>query len=202
LLFVICCLSFQQPITNYRLPITNYQFSNYQMNVNSDLLMYSQWAGILTAALAVLTVLAFFLKWGFRFRLVGVTSFMGVIAISIFGLGLGLFTRTEIPGAVRYSLVYDTGGAQTVITVPPTIAPSELEATMRQAAADLYSPGRSGRGKDYMTIRVRTIVHPEPGVSQPLFLGEVRRSLAKQDDEKMAIDIFPERVAALQKYKA
>ncbi len=172
------------------------------MNVNSDLLMYSQWAGILTAALAVLTVLAFFLKWGFRFRLVGVTSFMGVIAISIFGLGLGLFTRTEIPGAVRYSLVYDTGGAQTVITVPPTIAPSELEATMRQAAADLYSPGRSGRGKDYMTIRVRTIVHPEPGVSQPLFLGEVRRSLAKQDDEKMAIDIFPERVAALQKYKA
>lgn len=172
------------------------------MNVNSDLLMYSQWAGILTAALAVLTVLAFILQWGFRFRLVGVTSFMGVIAVSIFGLGLGLFTRTEIPGAVRYSLVYDTGGAQTVITVPPTIAPSELEATMRQAAADLYSPGRSGRGKDYMTIRVRTIVHPEPGVSQPLFLGEVRRSLAKQEDEQMAIDIFPERVAALQKYQA
>ncbi|MCC8455947.1 Ycf51 family protein, partial [Streptomyces rochei] len=86
------------------------------MSVNSNLLMYAQWAGILTAALLVLTVIAFIFKWGFRFRLVGVTSFMAVVAASIFGLGLGLFTRTEIPGAVRYSLVYDTGGAQTVVT--------------------------------------------------------------------------------------
>ncbi|WP_293126339.1 Ycf51 family protein [Microcoleus sp. bin38.metabat.b11b12b14.051] len=172
------------------------------MNVNSNLLMYAQWAGILTAALFVLTIIAFILKWGFRFRLVGVTSFMGVIAASIFGLGLGLFSRTEIPGAVRYSLVYDTGGAQTVVTVPPSITESELEATMRQVAADLYSPGRSGSGRDYMTIRVRTVVHPEPGLSQPLFLGEVRRSLATRYDDKMAIDIFPEKVATLKKYQA
>jgi Protein of function (DUF2518) len=172
------------------------------MSVNSNLLMYAQWVGILTIILAVVTAIAFILQWSFRFRLVGVTSFMGVIAASIFGLGLGLFTRTVIPGAIRYSLVYDTGGAQTVIVVPPTIAESELEATMRQAAADLYSPGRSGRGTSYMTIRVRTIVHPEPGVSQPLFLGEVRRSLAIRDDDKMAIEIFPEKVATLKKYQA
>ena len=164
--------------------------------------MYAQWAGILTVAFAILTVIAFIFKWGFRFRLVGVTSFMGVIAAGIFGLGLGLFSRTEIPGAVRYSLVYDTGGAQTVVAVPPSITESELEATMQQAAADLYSPGRSGRGRDYLTIRVRTIIHPEPGVSQPLFLGEVRRSLATRYDDKMAIEIFPEKVAILKKYQA
>lgn len=172
------------------------------MNVNSNLLMYAQWAGILTAALFVLTIVAFIFKWGFRFRLVGVSSFMAVIAASIFGLGLGLFSRTEIPGAVRYSLVYDTGGAQTVVTVPPSITESELEATMRQAAADLYSPGRSGNGRNYMTIRVRTVVHPEPGLSQPLFLGEVRRSLATRYDDTMAIDIYPEKVAILKKYQA
>ena len=164
--------------------------------------MYAQWAGILTVALAILTVIAFILKWGFRFRLVGVTSFMAVIAAGIFGLGLGLFARTEIPGAVRYSLVYDTGGAQTVVSVPSSIAESQLEATMQQAAADLYSPGRSGRGTDYLTIRVRTIIHPEPGVSQPLFLGEVRRSLATRYDDKLAIEIFPEKVAILKKYQA
>jgi len=172
------------------------------MNVNSTFLMYSQWAGILTAILFVVTVVAFFLKWSFRFRLVGVTSFMAVIAASIFGLGLGLFARTEIAGAVRYSLVYDTGGAQTVVSVPPSITDSGLEATMQQVAADLYSPGRSGSGRDYMTIRVRTIIHPEPGVSQPLFLGEVRRSLAIRYDDKMAIEIFPEKVAILKKYQA
>ena len=67
---------------------------------------------------------------------------MAVIAAGIFGLGLGLFARTEIPGAVRYSLVYDTGGAQTVVSVPSSITESQLEATMQQVAADLYSPGR------------------------------------------------------------
>ncbi len=171
------------------------------MNVNSTFLMYAQWAGILTAVLAVVTVVAFILQWSFRFRLVGVTSFMAVIAASIFGLGLGLFSRTQIAGAVRYSLVYDTGGAQTVVAVPPSITDSELEATMQQVAADLYSPGRSGSGRDYMTIRVRTIVHPEPGVSQPLFLGEVRRSLATRYDDKMAVEIFPDKVAILKKYQ-
>jgi hypothetical protein len=33
-------------------------------------------------------------------------------------------------------------------------------------------------------------------------LGEVRRSLAIRDDDKMAIEIFPEKVATLKKYQA
>ena len=94
------------------------------MTPNSDLLTYTQWMGILTAVIAVITVLAFILKWGFRFRLVGVTSFMGVLTFGIFALSLALYTRAEIPGAVRYTLVYDTGGAQTVIAVSPNIGES------------------------------------------------------------------------------
>jgi Protein of function (DUF2518). len=143
-----------------------------------------------------------YLEMGFSLPIGRSDKLYGVIAAGIFGLGLGLFARTEIPGAVRYSLVYDTGGAQTVVAVPSSITDSQLEATMQQVAADLYSPGRSGRGRDYLTIRVRTVIHPEPGVSQPLFLGEVRRSLATRYDDKMAIEIFPEKVAILKKYQA
>lgn len=172
------------------------------MTPNSDLLTYSQWMGILTVICGVITVLAFILKWGFRFRLVGITSFMGVLTVGVFALSLGLYTRAEIPGAVHYTLVYDTGGAQTVIVVPPTIGESELEATMRQAAGDLYSFGRGGRGKDQMTIRVRTILHPKSGISLPLYLGEVRRSLSSREDEKMAIDIFPDSIARLKDSQA
>ncbi|CBN55934.1 MULTISPECIES: Ycf51 family protein [Kamptonema] len=172
------------------------------MTPNSDLLTYTQWMGILTAVIAVITVLAFILKWGFRFRLVGVTSFMGLLTIGIFALSLALYTRAEIPGAVRYTLVYDTGGAETVIAVSPNIGESELEATMRQAAGDLYSFGRGGRGKDQMIVRVRTILHPKSGVSVPLYLGEVRRSLSAREDEKMAIDIFPDSIARLKASQA
>ncbi|OCQ94679.1 hypothetical protein BCD67_04215 [Oscillatoriales cyanobacterium USR001] len=165
---------------------------------NSDLLTYSQWMGILTLIAAVFTVFAFVLKWGFRFRFVGVTGFLGVLTIGIFSLSLGLYTRAEISGAIPYTLVYDNGGAKTVIAVPPTIAESELEATMRQAAGDLFSFGRGGGVTNLMTIRVRTILHPKSGVSLPLYLGEVRRSLSVREDDKMAIDIFPDSLARLK----
>jgi hypothetical protein len=173
------------------------------MITNSQLITYSGWFGIATIAFAILTIVAFILKWGIRFRLVGVTSFMGVLTGGIFALGLGLFTHQVIPGSVRYSLVYDTGASQTVIAVAPTVTESELEATMRQAASDLYSPGRVGAGGDKkMTIRVRTIIHPENGVSEPLYLGEVRRALGKRDDDNMELDIFRDKLQVLKKYQA
>lgn len=157
---------------------------------NAQLLLYSQWSAIITIVFAIFTIITFIFKWGFRFRMVGVTSFMGVLTGGIFALSLGLFTRVEIPGAVRYSLVYDTGGNQTVIAVPPTITPNELEATMRQAAGDLFSFGRGGSGTGKLTIRVRTILHPQEGVSEPLYLGEVKRSLAQREDENLEINLF------------
>jgi hypothetical protein len=173
------------------------------MLTNSQLITYSGWFGIATIAFAIFTIVAFILQWGIRFRLVGVTGFMGVLTGSIFALGLGLFTHQLVPGSVRYSLVYDTGASQTVIAVAPTVTESELEATMRQAASDLYSPGRFGAGGDKkMTIRVRTIIHPENGVSKPLYLGEVRRALGKRDDENMEVDIFRDKLEVLKKYQA
>lgn len=170
--------------------------------MNAQLLIYSQWSGIATVILAIFTIITFIFKWGFRFRMVGVTSFMGVLTAGIFALGLGLFTRVEIPGSVRYSLVYDTGGNQTVIAVSPTITASELEATMRQAASDLFSFGRGGSGSGQMTIRVRTILHPQEGVSEPLYLGEVKRSLAQREDEKMEISIFKNSLKRLSSLNA
>ncbi|MBE9125516.1 MULTISPECIES: Ycf51 family protein [unclassified Coleofasciculus] len=167
------------------------------MPTTANFLTYTQWVGILTLVCGLLSLLGFILKWGIRFRLVGITGFMAVITGGLFALSLVPLTRTAIPGAIHSSLVYDNGGNQTVIAVPPTITESELEATMRQAAGDFFSFGRLGGSDNKMTIRVRTVIHPEPGVSKPLFLGQVKRSLARRDDEQMAIDIYPESFAQL-----
>jgi len=169
------------------------------MIANSDLLNYSEWLGIITLIAAVFTALAFVLKWAFRFRLVGVTGFMGVLTIGIFALSLGLYARPEITGAIPYTLVYDNGGTKTVIAVPPTVGESELEATMRQASGDLFSFGRGGGVNNQMIIRVRTILHPKAGVSLPLYLVEVRRNLSTREDDQMVIDIFPESITRLKK---
>lgn len=172
------------------------------MPTTIDFFTIGRWMGILTIVFAVLAVLGFIFKWGIRFRLVGVTGFMGVLTGGLFSLYLGLSTHTTIPGAVRYSVVYDNGASQVVIAVSPQIAESELEATLRQAASDLYSFGRLGQVGNQMTIRARTIIHPESGVSKPLYLGQVRRSLASREDEQMQIDIYPENLAQLPKTAA
>ena len=166
--------------------------------MSTDLLTYAQWSGIATLAFFLLTALSFIVGWGFRFRLVGVTSFMGVITLSILALGLGLFTRVEIPGATRYTLVYDNGANQAVVVVTPDIEESAIEPTLRQAAIDLFSYGRSGLNEsNKLTIKLRTVIHPEPNMSQPLYLGQIKRSLGAKNDENMEIEIFSQNIAQL-----
>ncbi|MDM9385550.1 Ycf51 family protein [Chlorogloeopsis sp. ULAP01] len=166
----------------------------------AEFLQYAQWSGIATLVFAAVAVLGFILKWGFRFRLVGTTGFMLVLTAGLFALSLAPLTRTVIPGAVRYSLVYDNGATQAVITISPQITPTELEATLRQAASDLYSYGRLGKpGENFLTIRARTVLHPEPGTSVPFYLGQVRRSLATREDPQMAIEVYQDKFAQLPK---
>jgi Protein of function (DUF2518) len=171
------------------------------MTLPTDIFTYTLWSGYITIACFVFAILAFIFSWSFRFRLVGVTSFMGVLTLGLFGLNLGLFARDEIPGAVRYSLVYDNGATQAVIAVPPgKIEESAIEPTLRQASSDLSSFGRASvEGEDKLTVRLRTVVHPQPGVSKPLYLGQIKRSLYNRDDEQAEIEIFSQNLAQLPK---
>jgi hypothetical protein len=165
----------------------------------AQLIQNAQYLGIATIAFGILAIVAFLFKWGIRFRLVGVTGFMAVLTGGVFALSLGLYNRPQIPGFIHYSRVFDAGAAQVVIAVPPMVSESEVEATLKQAAIDIFSPGRLSQGSDQMTIRIRTIVHPEKGVSQPLYLGEVRRSLAIREDENATIKVYRESLAQLPK---
>jgi hypothetical protein len=163
----------------------------------SDFQTYTQWAGISVLALGLLTGVGFLFKWGIRFRLVGVTGFMIVMTVGLFSLTLFPLTRTTIPGAVRFSTVFDSGADQAVIVVPATITEPQLTATLQQAASDLFSLGRLSRAEQQLTIRARTVLHPEKGVSEPLFLGQVKRSLVVREDDQMQIEIFRKNLAKL-----
>ncbi|MFO5527336.1 MAG: Ycf51 family protein [Cuspidothrix sp.] len=170
------------------------------MPSTTDFLQYTQWCGIATIVFAVLTILAFILQWGFRFRLVGTTGFMLVLTAGLFSLSLVPLTRTVIPGAVKYTLVYDNGSNQTVIATKPEITPTELEATLRQAASNLYSYGRLGtKGNNQLTVRARTIIHPQPGLSIPLYLGQVNRTLVSREDPEMDVQVYLDKFALLPK---
>lgn len=164
---------------------------------NLNFALFTEWSAYATLAFAVWAIAAFLFKWGIRFRLVGTTGFMIVLTIGLFGLSLGLFNHSVIPGAVRYTLVYDNASNMTVVAVKPDITPTEVEATLRQAADDLFSYGRIGMGDDKFTVRLRTMTHSEPGVSEPLYLGQVRRSISSRDDAELDIQINKDNLAKL-----
>lgn len=160
-------------------------------------LLAGKWVGIATTVCAIVTVLSWALKWGIRFRLVGITSFMVILTAGLFTLSIAAVPQIKIPGAVPFSVVYDNGAAQTAIAVPPEIAEPQLEATLRQAANDLFSPGRGSGTDSQLTIRARTIIHPEENVSKPIYLGYVKRALGSREDDNMEIFIDSEKFASL-----
>jgi hypothetical protein len=166
-----------------------------------DFFEYAKWSGIATIACLVVAIASFIAGWSFRFRLVGVTSFMTVLTIGIFALGLSLFPHAEIPGAARYSLVYDTGANQAVVAVSPDIEKSAIEPTLIQAVSDLYSYGRTGvGGNDRFTVKLRTVLHPETGISQPLYLGKAQRSLIDRSNQDIKISVYSQNIKKLPSF--
>jgi Protein of function (DUF2518) len=165
----------------------------------ASFLEYSKYGGIATIALVVLTILGLLFQWGFRFRLVGITGFMMVLTVGLFGLSLGLSPRASFPGAVRYSLIYDNGNSQAVVAVANrSMTVEAAEATLRQAAQDLYSFGRVGEGDGNMHVRMRSIVHPQAGVSEPVYLGEAVRNLSNRDSQELEIVVDRKNLSKLQ----
>lgn len=149
-----------------------------------QLVLVAEGLAIAMVIFGAVTTLAFIANWGFRFRMVGVTSFTGVLAGGALGLSLALYQRPMIPNAQAFVRVYDRSAGQLVISVNPKMTPEQLEATLKQAAIDLSSPGRSS-ADGMITVRARVLVHTEPGLTQPLYVGVAVRSL---DSKRTDVD--------------
>jgi hypothetical protein len=168
-----------------------------------DLIQVTQWLLVAMLISGILTTLAFIFKWGPRFRLVGITSFIGVLAGSVFGLGVGLSPHVFVEGAMRYNMVYDSGGSQVVIAIPSlpvggTIDADTVAATLKDAAYNLFSPGRySQNGDDKLLIRLRVLKHRENGATEPIFVGQVRRSLSVKNDPNPEVTVDNAAIARL-----
>lgn len=152
----------------------------------------------LAGILALVTVIAWIKQWEARFALFGYTAFMGVLTAGCFALTLTPIVQPPVTGAARYTTVYDRGSNQAVIVVSPDISPEALEVTLQQAARRLSSSGRFSTGSRFFTLRARTIIHPEPGISEPLYLGELRQVMGMRQDPNRELEVFAEAFARLQ----
>jgi hypothetical protein len=134
------------------------------------------WLGAATGVLAALTVAAFIRRWGFRFRLVGVTSFTALLAISCLAFAVSYVPRGSVPGAVQVPIVFDNGGDLVVAAAPPDLAPEAIAPPLEQVARNLRGSGRKGDNGE-VHVRLRRVEAVAPGVDQPVILAEASRSL-------------------------
>jgi len=157
----------------------------------------AQAMGIFVLVCALITGLAVAFNWSWRYRMVGATLFSVVLVVGLFSLSFEPITRTATQGSVPFKLVYDRFGPQATIAVAPTITPEQLQATLHQASNNLFSSGRNNQGESQLTIYARTVVHLRDGLSKPLYLGFVKRSMTLRDDPNVEVKIFTDKFAEL-----
>ncbi len=129
------------------------------------------WSGL---GLGVLTIVAFLAGWGLRFRLVGVSSFTLLLAVSSWAFSVSYTPPVVVDGAIRAPIVFDNGNDLVVAQVPTDLAPSAVQATLEQMEGNLRG---SGRSSSTVVVRLRGIQAEGDGLGRPVILGEVTKTL-------------------------
>lgn len=146
------------------------------MAADPILLEAGTWLGVASGVLAVLTIAGFLSRWGIRFRLVGITSFTALLALSCLAFAISYNPRVSVPGAVQVPVVFDNG-TDLVIAAAPADLPDEAAApTAEQVARNLRGGGRGSGGE--IRVRLRRVEAVEPGLARPVVLAETTREEA------------------------
>jgi hypothetical protein len=147
------------------------------MAADPILFVAGEWLGAASGLLALLTVAGFLRRWGIRFRLVGVTSFTALLAISCLAFAVSYVPRVSVPGALPVPIVFDNG-ADLVIAAPSTELPRQAWGpTAEQVARNLRGSGRTGVD-GHVRVRLRTVEAIDAERGRPRILAEADRDLA------------------------
>lgn len=146
------------------------------MPVDPLLLKAGLWLGAASGVLAVTMVAGFVLGWGFRFRLVGVTSFTALLSLSCLAFAISYSPRTQVEGAVSVPVVFDNGTNLVIAAASAELPPEAFAPTVEQLALNLRGSGRSS-GDGLVHVRLRRVETAGAGVSRPVVLAEATRRL-------------------------
>jgi hypothetical protein len=146
------------------------------MAADPILLLAGAWLGAASGALAVLTAAGYLRRWGIRFRLVGITSFTALLALSCLAFAVSYTPRVVVEGAVSVPVVFDNGSDLVIAAAPPDLPAGAAAPSVEQVARNLRGSGR-GSGDGQVIVRLRRVEAKEPGLSEPVVLAEARRDL-------------------------
>jgi hypothetical protein len=150
------------------------------MAADPILLVASKWLALAALALVLLTVAGFLQRWGIRFRLVGITSFTALLAISCAAFAVSYSPGVSVPGAVTVPVVFDNGSDLLVAAAPADLPPEAEAPTTEQLARNLRPTGRAP-ADGLVRVRLRRLEPAGEGVSRPVVLAEATVDLRGGD---------------------
>ena len=129
------------------------------------------WAG---SGLGVLTILAYLLGWGIKFRLTGTTIFTLLLSASCWAFNQSYTPPFNVEGYKYAPIVYDNGFDLVVAQASNDFPEEAIKPTLLQIAGNLKGGGRNGA---QVKVRLRKVESAGDGISQPIILGEVINDL-------------------------
>jgi len=136
-----------------------------------------QWLAAAGGALVVVTVVAFLAGWGVRFRLVGVSSFTLLLAVSCLAFAVSYVPRVSIPGARSVPVVFDNGSDLVIAAAPADLAAEAIQPTLEELARNVHGSGRTSED-GFVHVRLRRVEPATDGAGRPVVLGEAQIELA------------------------
>jgi hypothetical protein len=144
------------------------------MRADPLLLTAGEWLGVASALLLLLTVVAFLVRWGIRFRLVGITSFTVLLSLSCLAFAVSYTPRQLVEGAISVPVVFDNGSDLVIAAAPAQMAPEAYGSSVQQVALNLRG---SGRGTQRVEVRLRRVEPKGDGSDVPVVLATAIRNL-------------------------
>ncbi len=144
------------------------------MRADPLLLTAGEWLGVASAVLLLLTVVAFVVRWGIRFRLVGITSFTVLLSLSCLAFAVSYAPRQQVEGAISVPVVFDNGSDLVVAAAPAQMDPEAYSPSVQQVALNLRG---SGRGTQRVEVRLRRVEPKGEGSDVPVVLATAIRNL-------------------------
>jgi hypothetical protein len=151
--------------------------STIAMAAEPILFQAGQWLAAAGGALVVVTVVAFLAGWGLRFRLVGVSSFTLLLAISCLAFAVSYVPRVSIPGASSVPIVYDNGSDLVIAAAPADLPEEAIRPTLEEVARNVRGSGRTSDDGN-IHVRLRRVEPATAGAGRPVVLGEAQLELA------------------------
>ena len=144
------------------------------MRADPLLLTAGEWLGVASAVLLLLTVVAFLVRWGIRFRLVGITSFTVLLSLSCLAFAVSYTPRQLVEGAISVPVVFDNGSDLVIAAAPAQMAREAYGPSVQQVALNLRG---SGRGTQRVEVRLRRVEPKGDGSDVPVVLATAIRNL-------------------------